>query len=147
MTSLSLIPRNERLGRGLLDALGARRFLAMQDLLDPDVRLRGLLGGERHDFHGAEAVTAAFRDWFGDADEFALLRWDADSVADRLLLTYRARLRQPGEAHFELAEQHACCEVRGGRITSIDLLCTGLRPEPRAVAATPRLAWAAAFAS
>lgn len=50
------------------------------------------------------------------------------AVFGRLRVTYRLRVHD--EEGWWLFEQQAYCDVEGGRIASMDLLCTGPRSEP-----------------
>jgi hypothetical protein len=47
---------------------------------------------------------------------------------DRLHLAWRFRLREDGD--WFVVEQQAYCDLDGGRITSLSLLCSGFRPVP-----------------
>ena len=55
------------------------------------------------------------------------------NLADRLHVSYRLRVIRPGKP-WSLVQQHLLCAHDDGRITALDLVCTGFRPE---YAATP----------
>ena len=76
---------------------------------------------------GAEAAAAKFSSWFGEAEALELVQAGGDDVADRLHVFYRLRVKRPGDP-WKIVEQHLVCAVTG-RITALDLLCTGFRPE------------------
>lgn len=95
--------------------------------LDRDVQMRALLPPGSIEVLGAEAVAGKFAAWFGNAERLELLRSASEPVADRLHVSYRLRLRRPGES-WKVVEQHLLCAHDGGRITALDLVCTGFRP-------------------
>jgi hypothetical protein len=96
--------------------------------LDPDVQMRALLPPGSIEVLGAEAVAGKFTAWFGGAEEVQLLRSDSEPVADRLHVSYRLRVRRPGDP-WKVVEQHLLCAHDGDRITALDLICSGFRPE------------------
>jgi SnoaL-like domain len=116
------------LGTGLVAALAERDFLRLAETLTPDVRMRALIPPGPIELSGADTAAAKFSSWFADAEEFELIRSGSDTVADRLHVFYRLRLRKPGD-HRKIVEQHLLCALDEGRITAIDLVCTGFRPD------------------
>ena len=96
--------------------------------LDPDVRMRALIPPGPIEVLGAEAVAGKFAAWFGNAEELELIRSISEPVADRLHVSYRLRVRRAGDA-WNVVEQHLLCAHAGGRITALDLVCSGFRPE------------------
>ena len=96
--------------------------------LDPDVQMRALLPPGPIEVLGAEAVAGKFAAWFGSAEEVQLMRSGSDAVADRLHVSYRLRVRRSGDL-WNVVEQHLLCAHDGGRITALDLVCSGFRPE------------------
>ena len=95
--------------------------------LDPDVQMRALLPPGPIEVLGAEAVAGKFAAWFGSAGQLELLRSVSEPVADRLHVSYRLRVRRPGDP-WKVVEQHLLCAHDGGRITALDLVCSGFRP-------------------
>jgi hypothetical protein len=96
--------------------------------LDPDVQMRALLPPGPIEVLGAEAVAGKFAAWFGSAEEVQLMGSASDAVADRLHVSYRLRVRRSGDL-WNVVEQHLLCAHDGGRITALDLVCSGFRPE------------------
>ena len=96
--------------------------------LDPDVQMRALLPPGPIEVLGAEAVAGKFTAWFGSAERLELLQSASEPVADRLHVSYRLRVRRTGDP-WKLVEQHLLCAHDDGRITALDLVCTGFRPE------------------
>jgi hypothetical protein len=96
--------------------------------LDPDVQMRALIPPGPIEVLGAEAVAGKFAAWFGNAEELELIRSISEPVADRLHVSYRLRVRRAGDA-WNVVEQHLLCAHAGGRITALDLVCSGFRPE------------------
>jgi hypothetical protein len=96
--------------------------------LDPDVQMRALLPPGPIEVLGAEAVAGKFATWFGNAEQLELMRSISEPVADRLHVSYRLRVRRAGDP-WNVVEQHLLCAHAGGRITALDLVCSGFRPE------------------
>ncbi len=93
--------------------------------------MRALIPPGLVEIAGTEAATAKFESWFGDAEEFGLIRSGCDAVADRLHVFYRLRVTKPG-AVSKLVEQHLLCTLDADRIAGFDLVCTGFRPDAEA---------------
>jgi hypothetical protein len=115
------------LGTGFVTALAQRDFPRLAETLKPDVRMRALIPPGPIDLSGAEAAAAKFSSWFADAEEFELIRSDSDTVADRLHVFYRLRVKKPGDVR-KIVEQHLLCAFDDEGISAIDLVCTGFRP-------------------
>ena len=115
-------------GDALVTALAQRVFARLADTLTADVRMRALIPPGPIELSGAENAAAKFSSWFGDAEEFELVRSGSDTVADRLHVFYRLRVKKPGDLS-KIVEQHLLCTVDDHRISALDLVCTGFRPE------------------
>ena len=115
------------LGTELITALARRDFRRLAEALAPDVRLRALIPPGPLEISNAEAVATKFASWFGDAEELELVRSGSDTVADRLHVFYRLRVRKAGDV-AKIVEQHLLCAFENDRITGLDLVCTGFRP-------------------
>lgn len=74
----------------------------------------------------ASEATGYLRRWFGDADHHELLDGDAEPIADRLHVRYRFRVHDADG--WQVVEQPAYCDVKDGKITGLDLVCSGFRP-------------------
>jgi len=118
-------------GTRFVAALADRDFARLADTLTSDVRMRALIPPGLVEISGAEAATAKFESWFGDAEEFGLIRSGSVAVADRLHVFYRLRVRKPGNVP-KLVEQHVLCTLDTDRINGLDLVCTGFRPHMEA---------------
>jgi hypothetical protein len=116
------------LGKGLITALVQRDFPRLADTLTPNVRMRALIPPGPVEVSGAEAAAAKFSSWFADAEELELIRSGSDTVADRLHVFYRLRVKKPGD-HRKIVEQHLLCAVDDDRISALDLVCSGFRPD------------------
>jgi hypothetical protein len=115
-------------GAGFVAALAERDFTRLACTLTPGVRMRALLPPGLVEISGAEAATAKFESWFGDAEELGLIRAGCDAVGDRLHVFYRLRVTKPGGVP-KLVEQHLLCALDTDRIDGLDLVCTGFRPD------------------
>jgi hypothetical protein len=123
-------------GRSLVAALATRDFARLADTLTADVRLRALIPPGLVEISGAEAAAAKFSAWFGDAESLDLIHSGSDRFADRMHIFYRLRVTEPGNAP-KLVEQHLLCACDDNRITSLDLVCTGFRPDEETQMAHP----------
>jgi hypothetical protein len=116
------------LGKGLITALAQRDFPQLADTLTPDVRMRALIPPGPVEVSGAVAAAAKFSSWFADAEELELIRSGSERVADRLHVFYRLRVKKPGDL-TKIVEQHLLCAVDDHRISALDLVCSGFRPD------------------
>lgn len=112
-----------------LDALARRDAAALQACLAPDVWLRALLTRTVFEATDAAGVVAAYRGWLGAQDGLTVLVAEHRGLIGRHLLRYRFLLRPDWapETWHEI-EQTGYCRVRDGRISRIDLACTGYWP-------------------
>jgi hypothetical protein len=96
--------------------------------LAPHVQMRALIPPGPIEVLGAEAVAGKFATWFGSAERLELIQSVSEPVADRLHVSYRLRIRRAGDP-WNVVEQHLLCAHDGGRITTLDVVCSGFRPE------------------
>lgn len=114
-------------GKRFLATLAARDFERLEDCFQADVSFRALVPSGVREGIGPQMTVAWLRRWFEEADLFDMQRMNVDMVADRLHITYRIRLRKEGL--MQVIEQQAYCVVVDGRLTVMNLLCSGFRPE------------------
>ena len=115
-------------GEAFLQALANRDFEALQACLQQDVSFRALVPHGVRQAMDASCTVNRLRPWFGEADSFEMLRTEIGQVADRLSITYRIRLHDSDG--WQVIEQRLYCDVGDdGRISTIDLLCSGFVPE------------------
>jgi hypothetical protein len=112
-----------------VSALAERDFGRLAGTLAPDVRMRALLPPGTVEVSGAQAVAGKFASWFGDMDTLDVIHTGREEVADRLHVFYRFRVERRDDDPT-LVEQHVMSALEGGRIATVDLLCTGFRPVP-----------------
>ena len=114
-----------------LEGLAAQDFAQLGDALAADARLRALLPLGLREWTGAEVIAGQFACWFGDTDDFELVEATVGEVGGRLHLHWRLRLQAQrlGAGWFTVEQQAYADTGDGGRITRLDLLCTGYRPE------------------
>ena len=109
-----------------LNALTARDFAAARSVLADELPMRMLVPGGLMSDVGADAAISRISSWFTDADPFEVEASSAIDVEGRAAVTYRLRLSKPDG--WYLIEQHLMLDVDAdGRITGIDLLCSGFR--------------------
>ena len=116
------------LGTTFVAALTEKNFGRLADTLAPDVRLRALIPPGSVELSGAEPAAARFASWFGEPNELELIHSGSDEVGDRLHVFYRLRVKRPGDL-WKVIEQHLFCAHDEGRITALDLVCSGFRPD------------------
>jgi SnoaL-like domain len=118
------------LGDALVAALAERDFDRLAGTLAPDVHMRALIPPGPVELSGAEPASARFATWFGGSEGLELVRTGSDEIGDRLHVFYRLRVKRPGDS-WTVIEQHLFCALDEGRITALDLVCSGFRPDPR----------------
>ena len=116
-------------GEAFVDALAARDSRRLRAALHPEAHLRALVPSGFKESIGADSVAARLESWFAEAESVGIASRRVSYVSDRLRVQYRFDEHyQDGDT--EVIEQDAFCEVRDGRIHSIDLLCSGHLPGP-----------------
>jgi SnoaL-like domain len=124
-------------GRAFVRALTAGDFEAVRATLADGVRLRMLVPKGPEEVRGAGAAAQTFARWFGGGQVPDVEASAADRVVGRLSVSYR--LRVLGDEGWRRIEQHLFAAVgEGGRMETIDLLCSGFRPLPEPAASVNR---------
>ena len=124
-TAMSL---EESTGEDFIVALSDRDSERLEACLHPDVRMRALVPSGFQEHRGPSAVASRFKSWFSEAESLQVLEKDINRVADRMHVRYRFR-ENYSDGESEIIEQDAYLGLSAGTITSIDLLCSGHRPE------------------
>lgn len=115
--------------RRFLDGLARRDFAQVADTLAPDVWMRAMLVREIREAHDAPATIAALEEWFATAESFEIRELEYATVEARQRLRWQFVLRPdwaPETPHR--IEQVGYAAVRRGRITRLDVVCTGFHP-------------------
>jgi hypothetical protein len=107
-------------------AIAHRAWDDLAACLDDAVEFRALTPSGLRNADGRASAAGYLQDWFGEPDQLAHLSSDVRLIEDRLHVSYRFRAHKD---RWYLIEQHAYCAVKRGKITHIDLLCSGFRPE------------------
>ena len=113
-------------GDRFLDALLARDFHGLTLHLYPRVRFRALQPGGADVRMGARPVIERWESWFHDWDQFTVVVRSTAVVAHRLSLAYQVVVAKADDRR-EVAHR-IFADVDHGRITAIDLLCSGFNP-------------------
>ena len=125
---LDEIKELREVGEAFLQALANRDFEALRACLQKGGSFRALVPPGIRQASDASGTVNRLRLWFGEADSFEMLRSEIGQVADRLSITYRIRLHDSDG--WQVIEQRLYCNVGDdGRITKLDLLCSGFLPE------------------
>ena len=109
-----------------VNALGARDYETVRDLLAPQVRLRDLSPPGFTELTGVEEAMAYFGGFLDSFDEVALVEMDVYDVGTVTYARARIRFARSGSPERVL-EQHHFLTVDEGRIVAIDELCSGLQ--------------------
>ena len=133
MTTTPAPPHTARwsVGGAFLEAFANRDYAVMARTLAPEVRFRAMLPSGPREWETPTNVADAFSSWFGTAEDFELIDAAVGEVGGRLHLSWRCRVRP---APFDIGtgwhviEQQAYADA-GDTIRSLDLLCSGFRPE------------------
>jgi len=116
------------LGAMLVAAVTERAFGRLAGTLAPDVRMRALIPSGPVELSGAEPAAARFASWFGESNRLELVHSGSDEVGDRLHVFYRLRAKRTGDP-WKVIEQNIFCALDEGRITALDLVRSGFRPD------------------
>jgi hypothetical protein len=116
------------LGADFANALAAKDFGRLLDLMHPEIDFRGMTPSRVWEAGDPEAVVSGvLHRWFEESDEIeAIEHLESDAFADRERVGYRFSVRNP-DGRF-LVEQQAYLSERDGRIGWIRVLCSGYRP-------------------
>ena len=119
------------LAGSFLEGLAAQDFARLGAALAAGARLRALLPRGPREWAGSEVIADRFACWFGGTEDFELVEATVGEVGGRLHLHWRLRLRAErlGTGWFTVEQQAYADTGEGGRITCLDLLCTGYLPE------------------
>jgi TusA-related sulfurtransferase len=120
----------EDTGEDFVVALSDRDPKRLGACFHPEVHMRALVPSGFQELEGPSAVVARLSSWFAEAESIEVLEKNVYRVGDRLHISYRLRERY-SDGESEIIEQNAFCDLRGGEIAAIDLLCSGHRREPR----------------
>jgi hypothetical protein len=117
-----------QLGRDFAQALTAKDYERVTDVLDPDVDFLGLTPRRSWEAKSAgEFVSEVLPSWFEETDEIdELVTVETGTVGDRERVGYQLRGHN-GDGPF-VVEQQAYYATSNGRITWLRILCSGFRP-------------------
>lgn len=114
-------------GERLLVAIAARDYEAVAGCFAEDATFRALTSGPLREHEGPAQAAERYRFWLEPLEGFEVLESDAVAIAGRVRVRYRFRGRDPKKG-WQLNEHTAYAAVRGGRIESMILTCSGFRP-------------------
>jgi hypothetical protein len=116
------------LGSGFAQALFAKDFDRVRELVDPAIDFRALTPRRIWDPADAdELIDGVLKVWFGDSAELErLAAVDTSEVGDRQRVAYRFEGHNP-EGAF-VVEQQAYYELSDERISWMRVMCSGFRP-------------------
>ena len=121
-------PSGAEVARRFLEAIEALDFEALEACLAPDVWFRGLLPKRVQESNTSAELVAAFRGWF-DRPGARVESTAHHTMEGREHVRYRCRLLPRfAPDQFHVLEQTGYCRVRDGKISRLDIICTGHHP-------------------
>jgi len=114
------------LASAYVNALGARDYETVRDLMAPQVRLRDLSPPGFTELTGVQEVLGYLSGFLDSFDEVELVETDAYDVGTVTYARARMRFVRSGSPERVL-EQHHFLTVNEDRIVAIDELCSGLQ--------------------
>jgi hypothetical protein len=114
------------IGTRFVEVLSGRDWNEMEGLFKPSTQFRALVpSGIREASTGVDA-SEHFQQWFGKAIAVELMGSTVEPLLDRIHIAYRLRVQKD---RWYRIEQQAFCTVTEDRIETMDLVCSGFRPE------------------
>ncbi|MGZ4383487.1 MAG: nuclear transport factor 2 family protein [Gaiellaceae bacterium] len=116
----------EQLAGDFVTALAGRQFAQAASLFGEHATLQALPPSGYKELHGRAEIEAQLRRWLDHCNASDLVWSLVEPVGDRIHVAYRFHAEKDGQPG--LFEQHGFCEIAGGEILSLRLVCSGCRP-------------------
>jgi ketosteroid isomerase-like protein len=113
-------------GGQLVAGIEARDASAIGACFADDVTFRALIPPGLREREGATDAAALIAGWFADSTELRLIERSVEEISDKLHVSYRLEGIEEGAPY--VVEQHLYATCDGGKISKVDLLCSGFRP-------------------
>jgi hypothetical protein len=115
-------------GRAFAEALAAKDFDQIRELVDDHIDFRGLTPSRPWEASGpSELISVVLKQWLEESDHVdELVSVETGEFADRQTLSYVLRGHN-GDGPFTV-EQQAYFTAANGRIDWLRILCSGFRP-------------------
>jgi hypothetical protein len=115
--------------KGFLTALSSYDFDRLESYLAANVWFRALLPKSIHESKTSRQAADAYRRWYAGAHRFKALDLEHRTMEGREYLRYRFQvLPEWAPDQWHIVEQAGFCRVRDGRISRLDVVCTGFHP-------------------
>jgi hypothetical protein len=114
-------------GRRFLDALVVMDFDRIGSLFTDDARLQALVPDGLREEQGPDGIMSRFRLWWGELGDPGLLASAPEPFHELVRIRYTVTGVDPEDGPVEV-EQRAYLAVADGRITAMNLVCSGFRP-------------------
>jgi len=115
--------------KGFLAALGRYDFDGLESYLADDVWFRALLPKSMYESKTSRQAADAYRRWYAGAHRFRALDLEYRTIEGREYLRYRFEvLPEWAPDQWHVVEQAGFCRVKEGRISRLDVVCTGFHP-------------------
>ena len=110
-----------------LRSLETRDYEGLAHALTPTARLRALVPTALREAEGPDAIVERFRIWTGDLGDYQFSAGEPEDVLGQVRLRYRFRGVDAEDGLVE-SEQHVYATVEDGRISALNLVCSGFKP-------------------
>jgi hypothetical protein len=114
-------------GRRFLEALSVMDFDRIGSLFADDAKLQALVPDGLREEQGPEGIVSRFSLWWSDLGDPGLVSLEPEPFHDLVRIRYTVTGVDPEDGPVEV-EQRAYLAVAEGRITAMNLVCSGFRP-------------------
>lgn len=118
--------RLQQMGEDWIQAITEGDFERLGRACHPAVRSQILSPGKYISFDNAADLQARFQKWFGACSQFQVRQSRVERLGERLGIFYRFLLREEGK--WFVVEQQMYCQVKGGRVFEVQMVCSGFHP-------------------
>ena len=116
-----------QVGRRFLDALAVMDFDRIRSLFADDAKLQALVPDGLREEQGPAGIVSRFSLWWSDLGAPGLLASEPEPFHDLVRIRYTVTGVDPEDGPVEV-EQQAYLAVADGKITAMNLVCSGFRP-------------------
>ena len=118
-------PVEQQLAEAWIRSISEGELARLESLCEPRVNSRLLTPGQFTNLDRVADLVAKYKDWFESCTDFHLEASRIDRIGKRLGIFYRFRLRDGGD--WYRIEQQLFCNLKGGRVQQLHLLCSGFQ--------------------
>lgn len=115
-----------QIGEDWIRAIAGGVFERLEQFCQPEVVSQILTPRRNFHLETIADLAARYRMWFGECSNIQVEHSRVEWIGERLGIFYRFLLQKQGE-RFQI-EQQLYCTLQGGRVTKLQLLCSGFQP-------------------